>query len=456
MKTFVKSTLLAATLTALGGSAVAGTLTVTSQTHSLEGIVGVTTAQSTNSIAYTLGAAYAVGDTINFAFNADVVANTSFPSQINVEAVDSATPADAIAGLALGFLNSDDTSATYRVTAVNQPDDTPGDGGTPYSDRTTIGAVATLGAVSFIPANLASGDVTIAVSSETSNSGPLDTDANGTLATAKTQFGSAAIGTPFDNVIDVSAERKAFTPEAPDTVSWSISNPDTTGWSNLATVDATNGTVFALMGEDGKLSGLASGNFTVAGGGTVTYTEETETVSTSYNGDVTSDTLTFTAPTGDGAVILNAQSFTATVTYNYTSAGGTAASKVVGTGLEAGAWTINGAVVVIPYMPYSTSASQIIYLTNTGTQSGNVNVTAFELGGTAYNLGTLGTTVGGQMMKLGPAILTALQSAGFSGSGKMTITITAEVPKADIIVYASYNVGGADRGFVNTDQFLPK
>ena len=292
--------------------------------------------------------------------------------------------------------------------------------------------------------------MTVAVASATSESSPIDTDANGTLATKKSQFNAATVSTSFNAVLDVATARKAFVTDTTDTVAWTITNPDTTGWLNVASITST---VVTVKGESGKFTGLDSSHFAVAGGGTAVYTSDSDNVVVTYSSDVTSDTLTFTPPTGDSAVAMNAQSFTVDVVYNYNNGASTASSTTVVSGISAGAWTQNGATVVVPYMPYSDNASQIIYLTNKGTLSGDISVTAYDESGNAYDLGVMTTTSPGKLTKLATLIKTALEAKGVS-KAKLTLTITAEVPKADIIVFASYNVGGSDRGFVNTDQYL--
>ena len=450
MKNTFKIMLLSASIAAVLPAAIAGTLSVTEQTHSTEGLNGVTADQTSNSISYALGAAYAIGDTISFQFNADVISKTTFSSQITVDPVDSATAADAIAGVVLGFLNTDEPTANFRVTAINQPDATPRDGRTAYTDRSTVGASVALGTVTYSTSSLDS-TFSMTVYSNTSNGGTLDNNATATLAGKSSQFGSATISSSFDNVIDVATVRKTFTSGTTDTMSWSVTNPTTTDWLNLATINSSNGTVMTFNGESGKMSDLSGDYFTVAGGGTVAYTADK--VDVSYSDTVTSDTLTFTPPTGDSAVALQAQSFTTDIVYNYASAGAVADAMTITSGLASGAWTLNGASVIIPYMPFSDNASQIVYLTNTGTQTGDITVTAFESNGTKYELGVVASSVGGQITKLGTTIKKALATQGFS-SGKMAITITVDVPKADVIIYASYNVGGADRGFINTDQYL--
>ncbi len=452
MKKTFKIMLLSASIAAVLPSANAGTLSVTEQTHSTEGLDGVVADQASNAISYTLGAAYAVGDTITFKFNADVISKTTFSSLITIDPVDSATEADSVAGAVLGFLSSDETSASYRITGVSQPDDTPGDGGTAYTGRSTVGTIVPFGSVNYSISSLDS-TFTISVSSSTSNGGSLDSVETATLAGKSSQFGSATISSSFDNIIDVATVRKTFTSGTEDTMSWSVANPTTTNWLNLATINSSNGTVMTFKGETGKMADLSGDHFTVAGGGAVVYTAASDKVDVSYSNSVTSDTLTFTPPTGDSAVALQTQSFTTDIVYNYASAGAVAGAKTVASSLASGAWTLNGSSVIVPYMPYSDNASQIIYLTNTGTQTGDITVTAFESNGTKYDLGVVASSIGGQITKLGSTIKQALATQGFS-SGKLAITITVDVPKADIIVYTSYNIGGSDRGFINTDQYL--
>jgi hypothetical protein len=449
MKQLFKKSLLAATVAVTCGSAFAGTVAVTKQVHSLEGLNGVTANQTSDSISYTVAAAYAVGDKITFTFTDGALVATTFPSQINVGAVDSATPASAIAGMGLGLLNSDSASVTYRVTSLSQPDDTPGAGGTAYTDRTTLGAVVTLGQIGYTAASVAAAPVTVTVSSQTSVGDDLDNSGTrtATVAESKTQFGSATAPTKFNATIDVSSMRKAFVDTLTDSMSWVIANPATTGWLNVATVNTTGATVY---GEAGKMAGLEAANFTA--GGTVTFTEAAAKVAVAYTGMVTNDTITFAAPTGDDAVVLETQSFGTDLVYNYTSAGAVAGSKTIASNLTSGEWTLNGATVNIPYMPYGPSASRILYISNAGTQSGDISATAFDEKGNSYDLGVIGNAAAGTVTKISRLVDDALVAAGFASS-KTSITVTVNAPESDITVYASYNVGGSDRGFVNTDQY---
>jgi hypothetical protein len=451
MKNSFKTILLLIIIASGYNTAIAGTVAVTMQTHSIEGLTNVTSTQTSNSISYNLGSAYIKDDSITFTFVDDVMSNTTFPSQISVDPVDSATAADAIAGMVIGIVNSNTTSVVYRVTSIIQPDDTPGDGGTEYSDRTTIGANVVLGSVNYLVANAIAG-INVTVSSETSSGGVIDNSGTLTaaIAEAKSQFGTADISSSLDAVIDVAAERKAFTPTGTDAFSFTITNPNTSGWLNLATLSSTDGIVFTLTGQNGKMTGLKSTDFATSNDATLAFTEDTPALTINYGTEFESGQVTFTPP---GDIVLSAQSFTGSVTYNYTSAGGTVGSSIAVSNLAAGAWSLNGTTVVIPYMPYSDNASQILYITNTGTTTGDILVTAQGTSGNSYDLGVIAVLPAGNLVKLATLIRTGLASHGFT-SGKLTLTVTAQVPKTDVIVFASYNVGGSDRGFVNTSQYI--
>lgn len=454
MKQLFKTTLLAAAVAATCGSAVAGTVSVTKQVHSIEGLEGVTANQTSAQISYTVNAAYRDGDKITFTFTDGALVTNGFPSQLNVAAINNSDPTKAIAGMALGLLNSTDNSVTYRVTSISQPNN----GASPavdYTDRTTLGATIPLTSVQYKAATVKTTPITVTVDSQTTAGDVLDNSGTrtATLAEAKTQFGTATINTKFDATIDVAQMRKAFVGASNDSMMWTITNPTTTGWLNMATVNASNGTLATIVGEAGKMNGVKVGQWSA--GGTRTFTEAEAKLVVSYGGMKTNDTITFTPPTGDSAIVLETQKFSAKLEYNYTSAGAQAGSKLIGASLDAGEWKLNGATVNIPYMPYGASASQILYVSNAGTQDGDISVTVFDDKGNFYDLGVVGVSGKQRVTKLAGLINTKLSEAGFNGT-KASITVTVNAPAADITVYASYNIGGSDRGFVNTDQYKGK
>lgn len=441
MKTFFKTALVAAAIATACGSAYAGDTTVTTQTYSLEGVSAVTTTQTSNSISYITKAAYAVGDKVTFTFTPGAVVNTAFPAQLNVAA--DATAGSEKAGMALGLLNSDQDKVVYRVTSLSQPG--------AFTDKTTLGQTIVLGTVDLKAAAVANGNVTVTVSSETSSGDVLDSGSStgqsrtAKLTEVKSQFGALSVSAAFDGTIDVASDRKALL-AGNDSVTYAISQVDTTGWLALAAVSETNVTLNAdLAGFD-----LTKAIGSVSAAGTVTYSDTDKKVNIKYASQVTTDTITITPPTGTKAVVLEAQSFNVGAAYTHST------NKSFDFGTKAaGSWDLNGAMVNIPYMPYSPSVSQIIYVTNTGSLNGDITVTAFDDKGNDYNLGVVGQADAGKVTKITSQIETGLAAAGFT-QGKVSLTITVNAQDKDISVYSAYNVGGSDRGTVNNSQYKGK
>ena len=441
MKNIFKSTLIAASVAAVCSTAYAGNTEVTKQTYSLEGVGAVTTAQTSNAVTYVTRAAYAVGDKVTFTFTAGALdATNNFASQLNV-AADTTTGSEK-AGMALGLLNQTADTVTYRVTSLTQPGS--------FTDKTTLGQTITLGTVALKAASVAAGDTTVTVDSQTSSGDILDSSSDtgksrtATMTSVKTQYGtlSVASSAELNGVIDVAAGRKALTTTT-DSTTFVITNPATTGWLNLV---STTGTVITL---DADLAGASTGANVISTGMTSTkaYDDAKKQVTITYAGsEVTTDTVTITPLTGSSAVVLAAQDFKVAGAYTY----GTASSASVGSD-GAGSWTLNGAVVSVPYMPYGAGIGQIIYVTNSGSLDGDVAVTAFDEAGNDYDLGVIGTAKSGEVTQVSILIANALAAQGFT-SGKLAMTITVNAQDKDITVHAAYNIRG-DRGNVFTSQY---
>lgn len=455
MKQTFKTTLLAASLAAAMGSAVAGTMVVDMQTHSVEGLKSYTAAQTSNAIKYTLGTGYLAGDKITFTYSADVLKGVTPTSSITVSKIDSDDVKVAKVGLAMSRIAFGDNYVTYRVTNVEQPKKA--DGSTPHSETfDTTGIIIDLGTVSYAPSVIADGaSLKVTASSQDATGDVIDNSGtlSAVIAQSKSQFTGKTTVSGFDATINVSAMRKAFVSGTTDTASFTYAPTNTTGWLNLATVNSTTATI---AGEKGKMTSLTKAEFASAQAGTVTLDVENALLTVAYTGTITTDTITFTPPTGDKAVVLEAQDFTASLAYGYTSKGSATGSVDVAKNASAGSWDLNGATVNIPYMPYGPNASQIVYVSNDSDQDADITVTVFDDKGNLYDLGALQIKAGKKRVtKIAPEINDRLRAAGFNGT-KASITITVNAPDSDVTVYASYNVGGADRGYINTDQYKGK
>ena len=151
--------------------------------------------------------------------------------------------------------------------------------------------------------------------------------------------------------------------------------------------------------------------------------------------------------------ILPSTSFTVEVTVNYT---GRRSSDSTGSRLfskGAGIWTLNGFQALLPYMPYGEHIRQIIYMVNRGSQSGAVIVDWVDQNGDSGSLGPVATIGPKTTLSLGVIIEAALPMAQRT-SGRLGLTITANVPAADVQINAQYNASG-NRGFVLHEDNRP-
>jgi hypothetical protein len=114
---------------------------------------------------------------------------------------------------------------------------------------------------------------------------------------------------------------------------------------------------------------------------------------------------------------------------------------------DPGAWTINGAIVRIAYMPYGDTISQIIWIANKGTIDGDITVDYFTDDGHSGSFDLTTKAVHNSVTALAGEIKSKLEAAGFT-AGKAHLTLVVTVSDRDVEVYSAYNVGGSDRGNV--------
>ena len=354
MKKIFTKTLLASAVIAICNPAMAGTVSVAKQVHSIEGLTGVTANQRSNDISYTLAADYNEGDKITFTFPAEAVISSSFPSILTSSSTN----------LSLELLSDDASSATYGVIEQGISDNSIFPNIVKSNDLSvdSTGDAISL-RVSYTTAAVLAGSLTVTVSSQTAAGDILDVAGvrTATIAEAKSQFGSGSITSLFDNIIanddQNDPDGSAFTAAVFDTLSFEINNPSTTGWNNLATVVRSQ---LTLQGEAGKMAGMTVSDFTdvafsntFSTNGTLTFTESAAKLDISYNWTMlTNNTITFTASTAP----LLAQKFTMEATYHYSSAGAVDGSKTIASKVNAGAWALLSPAVA-PVSPVLLSGS---------------------------------------------------------------------------------------------------
>lgn len=428
--------LAAAVAAVLGcGAAQAATVSATEFDLSGQGLVGAdnTDVLTTSDIAVTLGADYAVNDTITLTFTGGDVDETAPPTVACVGA----------ASLLVSFINSPAANTfNYRVTFKDALANSTGD-------------TCTWGGFDVRADSLtATTDLTVNYSARaTVPNLPLDTAGtnSATLFDVYDQF-LTEVDEPFNGTVDVESARESFV-GAPDEDELVIDVTD------VASVSPYTPDIIAVLDD---LSVVISGDFsfagcgvdfnpgllTVAGGLAPTISVAANCLSATITDTGvfptgTTWSYTVTAVGGGGEVLDAPQSFSATTTFNYTSFYG-AEDDDVHT-YSAGSWDLNGFSAFVPYMPYNDAAgiSQIIYITNKSNQSSALDIDAYNQAGTPCNFTTTTVAGAGAVTILTGAIKAGLEAcygAGFND--RVSFNVTGSLPGTLAELVTAYNVNG--------------
>jgi hypothetical protein len=435
MKMF-KKTLLALALASVAASATAATITTAPVTYSAEGIVNellfdVTADTYAPVVALGISNGYQIGDKVVFTFT-----NDTFDISSSAALVQAGTVAPTATFGAPVYSNGNTVSFTINAL---------GGGDLTLANLATL----TLNGIVLTKTNLlAGGSVNVDYKVISSVNGTDYEAKSAKIAEAKTEL-SASVTTKLDGVIDVNALRTVFAAgNLPDLNNDAmVITPVDAGYVKSATVTKTVYTVngdFSFMDTDSD--GTADYAVTVTGGTSITaqaFATDFQSLTFTDTGVATAVNLNFEAT--DSTTVIPAQAYTAKAVVSYTPATGAATSKTFDA-MAAGSWTLNGASAQIPYMPYAATIDQIIYVTNTSKLDGEVEVVVTAEDGTKYNLGQIAVAKPG-VTKLSGLIKTALAAQGFT-TGKTSIEVIVNAPNTSVTVYAAYNVGGADRGYI--------
>jgi len=387
-------------------------------------------------ITARLNAEYALNDTITFTFACGCLVDTTLPSTLQTNVGNGTTTGGAAQQLTFALLNSSASSATYRVTnRVN-------------ATSTKNLQVELPNTVKVDMASAGSG-VSVAFSAATSSGAAFDTSltfdptttdfaASKTLVTVSNQFAGSVV-TSLDGIIDVN-------PAAGTTPLTTF----TTGTSDVFTVKTHQATLssgsFAKTADVSAVTYTLSGDFswaTEARKASV-FTPSCPTGSTasavtlvaSATGSVSwncvgrdavgesstsggSSSLTINAAGQTGLTALPTATFTVASSTSYFSPSGqsgatgtTTSSSTIAANTAAGSWTINGAQIFVPYMPYGSTIDQVIYVANKSSVTGDISVQYIGTDTTSVvNLGKVGSVSGRSTLNISPLIKAALPAA---------------------------------------------
>jgi len=395
-----------------------------------------------------LQAGYQVDDTITFTYNVNPVAAAgattayAWPVSLTIAPIASAGAAGDSTGTAgvLGKIDSGDNFVKYRVTTAPVIN----------SDSTSVGSDGIHGTVD-LPGDIqfnmttATGDVTVTPSSTLAGGGGSFDSYSGSAGdntvvdTYGTQFKYAVTG--LSNTIDVNTGRKNFIAgtNTASTFAFAIAATTNQGSPTLA---ATSGTIaVTLTGLDfawldsntaTNATGIQLSNITFASGNGTTVAAGVTSIS--FRIPDTGDTITLGAGTGG---IISEQTLSLAGTQQYSGNSKVASTSFTGTG----ALALNGSSVTVYAVPTSAAVSNFIWLTNTGTVSGDVELTVVD-GGTATDLGVIGVAAANSEFDITKAMNEALEAQGVTLSGgRVHLEITTKVPASAASISAAYRVG---------------
>lgn len=456
-----KKTLVALAIASMAGSAAAATITVTGASDADKGAIvsaegkAISTKIAQASIVVALEAEYTQNDTVTLSFDGvSILKDFVFVDSINVAA---AGASGGVKGITLGKISQNDTSVTYRVTAI---DESAGEVTTKGISLTFTGAAAA--ALDFDAASL-SNKATVTYKATTNNGLDLDNGNHKTrpLFTVASEL-SSAVATKFDGTVDVDAQRLAFdntgANQAEDTVAPTLTL--TAAELLPITLDAdkvvyqVNGD-FAFLDTDADTDGIQTSKVTVTNIVADSLVVEADKISFKVADDAALPVVTVDVsgtetddssnPIADAPIAT--QDFTITTTLDYSIGGETKEGFVVASSLDAGEWDLNGAVVHVPFMPFRTGYSPIVNVSNTSGQDGDIEVLVYAKNDAAWVKPESYMLDVSAKALAQTDITAALKATGIQGDVAFDIIVNA--PKKDIEVNALFYRDG-DRAVINT------
>ena len=466
----LKKSLIALAIAAASSSVMAADITGTAvQTVSAEGNA-VHTVLASADVSVVLAAEYTVGDVVTFTFDGAELDVDTVPNSIVVAATDNSSANPAVAkdyyGMTLGQLSKSKNHVTYRVTELTTV-------AASTRPHTTINQVIKLGDAGAVPtaaplkfnAKTLASKATVTYSAVTGNNQALDTGTKNVtdLFAVKSQFKANVddAGKAFNAVINVNEQRVQFVAvgsnpaDVVDVLDLKLTDSNS-AWLNAATVNTVSYTVygnFAFLDSDPETEGVQTLDDVVTFVPTPTkVTVNADSIVAEYataqlTSKLTLDLAGSASSDPVSKVVIPTQDFTATVSAKYT-ANTIATTKDINTKFNAGEWTLNGALVHVPFMPFRDGYAPIVNVSNTSTQDGDIEVVVYAADNAwvAPKSYMLSVPAKAQAQT---NITAALRNAGIQGDVAFDIIVNA--PKDDIEVSALYFNAG-DRAVMNTTK----
>lgn len=306
------------------------------------------------------------------------------------------------------------------------------------------------------------------------------------------------LGDAFDQEIATAKSRREFTGDDLDAVTFNDTTTEVVQLT-LATNNGTDlGTLPLTATENAKVTHVIAGDWSFLrdadkkdfggdGNGTLTSAEIADlaaiTITTAVGGndtfayslsaDSSKLTITQTAVGGvdtgltltvepaaidtpakaSSAVGLNPGKFTASVSAETDDSTFNVASNV-----DAGAWTIDGSVVKVPYLVLQEGRfGTVVTVSNSGSRTGEILLDIVDEAGLSIASSlNAGSSTPGSIVNVSGKIKDALAAKGkdLTKVNKFSVTVTTNVPENDVLVYSAYtdSQNGGERAIVNNDS----
>jgi hypothetical protein len=476
MKSISKVIVGAAVAAACGYVSAATIAPKTVDNLSLESIQAQPAANVVNfgSTVLTLGQAYVQNDSVELSITGGAFATAS------------ATPTISCSNGAANTLTFSLVSASSSSSLLTYAVQTAG--------GVTAGQTCTIPSIAVTASSITgAGNVTLSSTSKkaaTFNS--FDSADSVTIGSVGSNY-TIAIATVFDGVIDVTNQRLTFASGVgPDDLltgatGFTGTNGDEDSFrfsvnvgarTNANGIAPTGTMVLTLTGSSGfgflvdpttDTAGTLSVGGIGAAAATAVLTGGASAGPTSVSA-VNSTTLRVTVPTVAGALYTVAlgraateytavtasqfsdQTFSAAVSLAMGT--GTTRTASVGSTQAAGAWTLNGTTVNIPYLPINPNIDLVVNISNRSSQTGPVTFTAWNANGTSCT-GNLGTVGANENMSVGSALKNALlgcTGTGWTGATRATVQLVMPTPRSTTAVNSSFSASdGKSRSIVVND-----
>jgi hypothetical protein len=224
------------------------------------------------------------------------------------------------------------------------------------------------------------------------------------------------------------------------------------GFNTCAADDAASGNAQAALVQASGGSAVTSLNcgtlsYAITGGAAGEFTSGLVTIALGKTNAATAAAGTY------DRTIPAPSSYTASVTFSYSQATAVStATELAST--SAGSFSLNGSTIYVPFLPYNSSTTRVVYLTNRSDQVGAVTASAVADGsGAACPSFTVTTAKANGVTLLTAGIDAGIRACyGADYDGKVALTIVSNIPGGRAEIFSGYNRNGSLTTVVNSSN----